>query len=247
LKTSNLSEEVQLDVNSGDEVGTIYEGRSTGGILYILYNNFFGLIYRIKNMHLDLIAILYTCFRLAPFIIICTFAFSSFFNQDVKGLVFLAGLLVACFVAVVVGRSFSYIYPNPTHTNNSNVQICNSFSLSNTGRLSEIPLSIVIFTFTLSYLTSLVSYYNVVIQNVPLFVTFPLLIIADLFWIIKNQCGTAVQCFVGIIVGALVGVIWGSVIIGTNDQNYLYFSGYGPNKDVCYVPSLQKFKCSVDK
>jgi hypothetical protein len=198
--------------------------------------------------NLNIVSLLYICFRLAPFIIICVFAFSSLFNQDVKGIVFLMGLLGACFVAILSGEPLKYfIKPgDPPNDRANNTQICNIFALTDTGPLSTIPLSLVVFSFTLSYLSTLVTYYNVVMQNIPMFVTFPLLIIADVFWIRKNDCSSTLECVIAGIIGVLIGIGWGSLVIGTNDQNYSYFSGYGPRRDKCFVPSEQHFKCSVD-
>ena len=45
-------------------------------------------------MDFNLINILYMFFRLAPFIIVSYFTLQSIFNQDLKGVIYLIGLLI---------------------------------------------------------------------------------------------------------------------------------------------------------
>ena len=54
-------------------------------------------------MELNIITIIYLFFRLAPFIIVCFFSLQSIFNQDLKGFIYLVGLLIACFVSTMIG------------------------------------------------------------------------------------------------------------------------------------------------
>ena len=52
-------------------------------------------------MELNLVTLIYLFFRLAPFISVCYFSLGSIFNQDIKGLIYLVGLLVALFSGIV--------------------------------------------------------------------------------------------------------------------------------------------------
>jgi len=45
-------------------------------------------------MEVNLLSISYLFFRLAPFIIVCFFTMNSLFNQDLRGIVYLCGLLI---------------------------------------------------------------------------------------------------------------------------------------------------------
>ena len=49
-------------------------------------------------MDLNLINILYLFFRMAPFVIVSYFSLQSILNQDLKGLIYLIGLIVTSFV-----------------------------------------------------------------------------------------------------------------------------------------------------
>jgi hypothetical protein len=63
-------------------------------------------------MELNIITLLYLFFRLAPFIIVCYFSLSSILNQDVKGLIYLIGLLIACFTTYLVGSIIPVSFTN---------------------------------------------------------------------------------------------------------------------------------------
>jgi hypothetical protein len=45
-------------------------------------------------MEVNLLSISYLFFRLAPFIIVCFFTLNSLFNQDLRGIIYLCGLLI---------------------------------------------------------------------------------------------------------------------------------------------------------
>lgn len=51
-------------------------------------------------MEVNLLSISYLFFRLAPFIIVCFFTLNSLFNQDLRGIIYLCGLLIL--IATVV-------------------------------------------------------------------------------------------------------------------------------------------------
>ena len=53
-------------------------------------------------MDLNLINILYMFFRLAPFIIISYFTLQSVLNQDLKGIIYLVGLIVTSAIIVLI-------------------------------------------------------------------------------------------------------------------------------------------------
>lgn len=93
--------------------------------------------------------LLYTAFRLAPFILVSFFSLSSILNQDFKGIVYLAGLLFACFIATITGSSFEVFKNNGAIADND--LVCNVLTLTEKGRLSQLPLSMVTFSYTFSF------------------------------------------------------------------------------------------------
>ena len=52
-------------------------------------------------MDINLVSIVYLFFRLAPFIIVCFFTLNSIINQDLRGLMYLCGLLLLVFAVFI--------------------------------------------------------------------------------------------------------------------------------------------------
>jgi hypothetical protein len=96
-------------------------------------------------MELNLFTISYLFLRLAPFIIVCYFALGSIFNQDIKGLVYLVGLLLSCFATFIVGQTIPISFSigsdpiNPL-TRKNVMPVCNLLTVGKDGSFSRIPL-----------------------------------------------------------------------------------------------------------
>lgn len=191
---------------------------------------------------LNLKFILYTAFRLAPFIIVSFFTLSSVLNQDLKGIIYLAGLLFATFFSVVAGSS-SYISNSHTITDDKEA-ICNTLTLSDSGRLSKVPLGMVVFSYTFFYLVDIIAKYNLAMQNIPTLILFPVLILAEGFWNMINGCASIMQIIVAFGIGSVMGAVWAEIIRSTGAVQLQYFNGIN-NAQVCSRPSKQKFKCKV--
>jgi hypothetical protein len=190
---------------------------------------------------LNLKYILYTAFRLSPFIVVSFFTLSSVLNQDLKGVVYLAGLLFACFFSIIFSSTLSF--PEIINTDENN-QVCNTLALTDSGRLSKIPLGMVVFSFTFFYLVDIIAKYNLAIQNIPTLVLFPILIIAEAHWNRVYHCATIVQLIWALGIGSVCGFAWAQIIRSTGAIQLQYFNGIN-NGSVCSRPSKQKFKCSL--
>ena len=57
-------------------------------------------------MDLNLATFSFLFLRLAPFILICFFTLSSIFNNDLRGIVYLFGLLIAVFTSFIISTNF---------------------------------------------------------------------------------------------------------------------------------------------
>jgi len=198
-------------------------------------------------MDLNIVNIIYLFFRLAPFIIVSYFTLQSIFNQDLKGLIYLFGLIVASVLTILIGN----VIPFP---NNPILSIdkyskakCNSLTLGSDSPISRLPLSQTVFGYTLAYLSYFIGVNNLTTQNIPTFVIFPILILADMFWNVSNDCSTNELLLSALIIGGAIGAIWALIIDSTKMANLSYFSGI-TNKDVCSKPSKQMIRCKqVDK
>ena len=195
-------------------------------------------------MELNLINILYMFFRLAPFIIVSYFTLQSIFNQDLKGVMYLLGLLLASFATVMVAS----ILPDATSGEDAPAQSkysiakCSQLTLGNGGPISKLPLSQTVFGYTLAYLSYFIGVNSLQTQNIATFILFPIAIVADMFWSSTNRCSSPKYLLTSLIIGGLLGALWAMVIDSTGTPGLAYFSGVS-NKDVCSQPTKSLYKC----
>jgi hypothetical protein len=199
-------------------------------------------------MELNLFTILYLFFRLAPFIVVCYFSLGSIFNQDLKGLIYLVGLLFSCFVTFLVGQTIPISFSvgsdpvNPLTKKNVS-PVCNLLTIGKDGSFSRIPLGISILSFTLIYLVTIIAKHHLEIMNIPTLIFFPVLILGDLIWNMRNECYAPFGIILSMAVGSLMGWAW-STIIGSLNKPDLFYLNVGSNQSVCQRPSQQLFKCT---
>jgi len=191
-------------------------------------------------MEISITTLLYLFFRLSPFIIVSYFALSSIFNQDIKGLIYLAGLLIACFIIILISSFFGNTFSTEGQIN----PLCNLITLGGAaGSFSKIPLGNAMLCYTLGYLTFVIAFYHIELYNLPTLILFPILILGDIIWNIKNGCYPIASVLAAIIIGGGIGVLWAFIIqsIGKPD---LFYLNVGSDQSVCVRPSKQLYKCT---
>lgn len=191
---------------------------------------------------LNLTNIFYTAYRLFPFILVSFFTLSSLLNQDLKGIIYLAGLLIACFLSSVVGNS-NVFDTTLNKTGDDYSKICNALVLGQDSPFSKLPLSMTVFSYTFFYLIFVIAKYKLANQNVMSIILFIVLIISDWVWNTTFQCNSHERLFAALIIGCGVGLGWGAIIDSTKQVELQYFNGIS-NKNVCKVSAKQKFNCT---
>jgi hypothetical protein len=186
--------------------------------------------------------LLYTAFRLAPFILVSFFSLSSILNQDFKGIVYLAGLLFACFIATITGSSFE-VFKNKGEISDNDL-VCNVLTLTENGRLSQLPLSMVTFSYTFFFLVETIANYKLEIQNIPTLIIFPLIIIAEFAWNIFYKCTSMAGIIAAFAIGSAFGAAWSAIIRSSGAIKMQYFNGIS-NANTCTRSSTQKFTCKT--
>jgi hypothetical protein len=101
-------------------------------------------------MKLELLNLFFFAFRLGPFLLISFFILTSFFQQDIKCIVYIVGIVIACFLGILTGNSLSIFEFPPTLKETAS--LCHIITLGESGPLSKIPLSTLIYTYTAMYL-----------------------------------------------------------------------------------------------
>lgn len=196
-------------------------------------------------MDLNIISFTYLFLRLAPFILVCFFSLASIFNQDFKGLVYLVGLIFSCFIAIMIGNA-SGVETNPNVNG-----VCNMITINGAEKISKLPLGQTVFGYTYAYLlySILLPTPNLVMQNIPTIVFFPILISFDAIWNITNSCENPINLIMSLIIGSGCGVLWGYMINKTNTPALQYFANVN-NGETCNSitqNSKQTFRCNVYK
>lgn len=196
-------------------------------------------------MELNIFSILYLFFRLAPFIIVCFFSLQSVFNQDLKGIIYLVGLIFACFFTTMVGSipGFQSLTEEYGEKMPANVkQVCRLVEISNGAPISNLPLGQTVLAYTFIYLVFVIAKYNLVMQNIPTLVIFPALIIADYIWNISNNCSNILILFLSMVLGGGIGALWAYLIDSTGKVDLQLFNGIS-SKAVCSRPTRQIMRC----
>jgi hypothetical protein len=163
----------------------------------------------------------------------------SIFNQEIKGMILLVGVLISSFITSMFGNFFE--------RSESDNPFCRMITVGQMENISNLPLGQTILSYIFFYLVVFISMNpGAVSSNITTLTLFPILIIADAVWNKVNNCFNTIQIFVSLLIGAVVGVVWGFIIYSTKSQYLQYFSGYN-SKEVCSKPTKNTFKCSVFK
>jgi hypothetical protein len=192
-------------------------------------------------MDLNLINVLYMFFRLSPFIIVSYFTLQSILNQDLKGVIYLIGLIVTSFVVYLIAS----VLPEEAVLKNSSDLMkikCTQLTIGQHQPISKLPLSQTVFGYTLTYLSYFIGVNNLQSQNIPIFILFPFLILGDIFWSTTNSCSSPKYLLISLIISGIVGLLWAMLIESTGVGGFAYLTGIA-NKDVCSRPTKSLYKC----
>jgi hypothetical protein len=188
---------------------------------------------------LNIKSIMYIGFRLAPFVLISFFALSALFNSDIKGIIFLAMLLLNCFITISIGVAL----PDDTFATNPNM-ICNSFTLTKGEPLSKLPLNVNIITFTLAYLAYIIGMNGAIMNNIPTVIVLPIFILYQIYWSWANGCNSLQYSIASMILGGGLGALFSYAIDKTGIVQLQYFNGI-TKQDVCVRATKAKYRCST--
>lgn len=191
-------------------------------------------------MDINILTLTYLFLRLSPFVIVCFFSLASLFNQDFKGMIYLFGLIFACFITIMFGNIIplsSTTLPN---------EICNLITIGGNPAYSKLPLGQCILGYTFAYLMFIIVKYNYVLQNIPTVVFFPLIILIDIIWNLTNSCYQIPHLLLSLGIGGSIGILWAYILDNSKLTHLQYFNKVS-GKEECSRPSKSTFKCNVYK
>jgi hypothetical protein len=217
---------------------------------------------------MDLFGLFYLFFRLSPFIVASFFSLISVFNSDLKGFIYLVGLIFSTAITMGVGTAFKSLFsdfgtgytelqdPNTGATQGGNSffggsakvgeipPVCNTLSLGGFTGFSKVPLSTAVLSYTFFYLVYTIGKHDMALYNIPTLIFFPLVILSDMGWNIKNGCYPLLACAMSLVVAGGIGVLW-SFIVSTYMPNMQYII-VGSNREMCMKPNDQTLICTED-
>ncbi len=178
---------------------------------------------------------------ISPFMLAFFLIVGSLFNQDVRGLIYLAGILIATLINSMFMTVIADERPSDTPA-----LFCSIFNLTDaqTKYTSPSPTTLFI-AFTATYLI-LPMWSN---NNINYAVVVFLMALLGIDWVtkVKSGCTSNSGAMLGILTGWLLGTIWYTLILQSGYKTLLYFDALNSNKVYCKRPSQQTFKCSVYK
>lgn len=199
-------------------------------------------------MDFSIDAILHIFFRLSPFILVCFFSLYSIFNKNIKGIIYLAGLLLACFVTILFGnfpelQKMDKTTGFPVTALNKS---CRMIEFTETGPISYLPLGQTVLAFTLFFVG-----YPIITEdfikmdfnsrNMTILLFFVALVVADFIWNFSKNCFGIISLLISLIVGGVIGLLWGYVI-KKSDNNLQLFRDTSTSKS-CETKSKRKHRC----
>lgn len=171
----------------------------------------------------------------SPVILAVSITSLSFIFQNFKGLIYLGFLIAACVV-----RNYVYMVSGSTPVVNDRT-ICSSIQYSKYGNPT---FSAFVFAFTIMYL-SLPMFSN----GAPNFWVFSSLIsyfLIDTFIKIYKKCVVKMSdLFLNVLLGVASSALIVTLMYTGGSGKYLFFNEVSSNKDICYQPKEQTFKCDV--
>lgn len=177
---------------------------------------------------------------ISPFLLIFFMVMISIFNNSIKGLIYLAGILLAMGINLV----FLNLIKHPKDPNGS--PTCDLFQSNTATSPFNVPsVNSLLIAFTIAYLI-LPMYYNTQ-MNYPIITCLFILFITDGVTRVMNKCTPILGILLGGLFGFLLGAGWFSIFNSANLQQLLYFSEVVSNNVTCSKPSEQNFVCSVYK
>ena len=176
---------------------------------------------------------------LSPILIAFFMIMLSFMNQNVKGLVFIAGALLASFLNIPLMNTIK------SPVNNDASLSCNLIEIPYLNAYNSPSPTSLFIAFTFEYLFLPMMYNNQ--MNYGVISALLCLFALDSVSKVTNKCTTVGGAVLGALVGFMFGSIWYTIFHMVGADEVLYFDEMESNAVKCEKPSSQTFKCSVYK
>jgi hypothetical protein len=171
----------------------------------------------------------------SPIILAVSITSLSFMFQNFKGLIYLGFLLAVCIV-----RNYIYMLSGSPPIVNDRT-ICNSVQYSKYGNPT---FSTFVFAFTIMYLS--MPMFSNDASNPWVFISLVAYACVDIFMkLYKNCIPKMSDLFLNVLMGLASGAAILSFMYIGGSGKFLFFNEVSSNKDICYKPKEQTFKCNL--
>lgn len=173
----------------------------------------------------------------SPIILATSITSLSFIFQNFKGLIYLGFLIAACIV-----RNYIYMVSGSAPVINDRT-ICTSIQYSKYGNPT---FSAFVFAFTIMYL-SLPMFSNGA-PNFWVFISLISYFLIDIFIKIYKNCVIKMSdLFINVLLGLASAALIVTLMYAGGSGKHLFFNEVSSNKDICYQPKEQTFRCEIFK
>jgi hypothetical protein len=188
-----------------------------------------------SGTNFNLIDVLSMVSLISPFLIAFLMIMISIINSNVKGFIYLLGIIILFFI----NSGFQTIIQSRADNTN---KFCNMFNIS---EFNAPYFNSALYMYTIFYI--LLAMTTMGVMNFPLIITFSLFWISDCILKYINKCASIPGIAMGSILGIMFGVGWFLIIQSFQQPGLLYYDDLISNKIACSRPTEQKFKCQVYK
>lgn len=194
----------------------------------------------IMAMQLNFSNILQFFSTISPILLAFFLVMISLFNTDIKGLVYLGGILMASLINLFLMNTLKVKpdkIPSPA---------CNLIDFPmNLNEFISPAFNTMFISFTLWYLYMPMQYISSI--NYPVLVFLSGLLVLDAATKFTRGCTSFGGIVLGFLVGTVLGIIYFIALWKSGHEDLLFFNAEPSNNVVCSRPQKQTFKCFVYK
>ena len=177
---------------------------------------------------------------ISPILLAFFLVMISLFNTDIKGLVYLGGILIASLINLFLMNTLK-VKPDKMPSPACNLM---DFPMNLNEYISP-AFNTMFIAFTLVYLYLPMQYISTI--NYPVLIFICGLLVLDGATKISRRCTNFTGIALGFLVGTVLGILYFIALWKTGHDDLLFFNAEPSNNVICARPQKQTFKCFVYK